>query len=236
MKQFPTEDVIRQYKNDLRNAYCIKNPAERVEALNKVENWAEQYDWSHRVFTDETTGKKGVVDVEGTVIIPALYDDYPQVGTFRVFSNRQHVARKGDKYGIVSANGKGEALTGFVYDSLRWDPYTPFYIAQWGGEKKYFGLITHRGEVIVPCCITQKYQPHNNLLCYDCEDKKGIVDIELQCASLPIFSAIDLDPDTGLVTVTFEGVEGVLTADHLHFVPIDEMDEENGRYLHEVMY
>ena len=236
MKLFPTEDVIRQYKNDLRNAYRIKNAAKRIDALNAVEEMAEQYDWSHRVFTDEKTGKKGVVDIEGTVIIPALYDDYPQVGSYRTFSNRQHVARKGDKFGIVMANGTGEPLTDFVYDSLRWDPYTPFYIAQWGGEKKCFGLITHHGEVIVPCCITQLYQPQNNLLCYDSDDKKGIVDVELGRASLPIFSAIDLDPETGLVTVTFEGVEGVLTADYLHFVPMEEMDEENGRYLHDEIY
>jgi hypothetical protein len=188
----------------------------------------------NQVFTDEKTGKKGLRDVEGTVLVPALYDEFPEVGSYDFFHKRPHVARLGDKYGIVAADGTGKPLTEFIYDSLAWDYYSPFYIAQWGGEKELKGLIFEDGQVLVPCVIKKLYARWNNLCCYHGEKFIGIIDLYRHKSTAPLFDAIDMKPETGLVTVIKDGVEGVLDDSTLQFVPMSEYDQENGNYLHEV--
>ena len=233
MKKIVTKEVIEQYQKDIAAAMEMTDDHAQLEKLNEIERMAEQYDWSNQVFTDETTGKKGLRSVDGTLLVPALYDEFPEVGSYRLFPKRPHVARLGDKYGIVAADGTGKPLTAFIYDYLAWDYYSPLFIAQWGGVKDLKGLIFEDGQVLVPCVIKKLYLRWNNLCCYDGEKKMGIINLfEMRCTA-PLFDTIDMEPESGLVTVVKEGVEGVLDADTLQFVPMSEYDEENGNYLHE---
>jgi hypothetical protein len=139
----------------------------------------------------------------------------------------------GDKYGIVAADGTGKPLTAFIYDNLEWDYLSPLYIAQWGGEKDLKGLIFEDGQVLVPCVIKKLYARWNNLCCYDGEKRMGIIDLYRMKCTAPLFDTIDMEPDTGLVTVVKDGVDGVLDDTTLQFVPMSNYDEENGNYLHE---
>lgn len=50
----------------------------------------------------------------------------------------------------------------------------------------------------------------------------------------PIFENTDLDLESNLLKVYQNGVEGVLTIEDLHFVPMSEFDEVNGEYLYNV--
>ena len=233
MKMQVTKEVIEQYQKDLATAMQTKDDLAQLNELNEIEQMAEHYDWDNQVFTDEKTGKKGLRGVDGTVLVPALYDEFPMVGSYRLFHKRPHVARLGDKYGIVAADGTGKPLTAFIYDSLEWDYLSPLYIAQWGGEKDLKGLIFEDGQVLVPCVIKKLYARWNNLCCYDGEKRMGIIDLYRMKCTAPLFDAIDMEPDTGLVTVVKDGVDGVLDDTTLQFVPMSDYDEENGNYLHE---
>ena len=133
----------------------------------------------------------------------------------------------------MAADGTGKPLTAFIYDSLAWDYLSPFYIAQWGGEKELKGLIFEDGQVLVPCVIKKLYARWNDLCCYDGEKLMGIIDLYRMKCTAPLFDTIDMEPDTGLVTVVKDGVDGVLNDTTLQFVPMSDYDEENGNYLHE---
>ena len=233
MKMIPTKEVIEQYEKDVAAAMRLTDDQAQLNELNEIEQMAEHYDWSNQVFIDEATGKKGLRGVDGRVLIPALYDEFPMVGSYRLFHKRPHVARLGDKYGIVAADGTGKPLTAFIYDSLEWDYLSPLYIAQWGGEKDLKGLIFEDGQVLVPCVIKKLYARWNNLCCYDGEKRMGIIDLYRMKCTAPLFDTIDMEPDTGLVTVVKDGVDGVLDDTTLQFVPMSDYDEENGNYLHE---
>jgi hypothetical protein len=233
MKMQVTKEVLEQYQKDLAAAMQMTDDLAQLNELNEIEQMAEHYDWDNQVFTDEKTGKKGLRGVDGTVLVPALYDEFPEVGSYRLFYKRPHVARQGDKYGIVAADGTGKPLTAFIYDSLAWDYLSPFYIAQWGGEKELKGLIFEDGQVLVPCVIKKLYARWNDLCCYDGEKLMGIIDLyRLKCTA-PVFEAIDMEPESGLVTVIKDGELGVLDDTTLQFVPMSDYDEENGNYLHE---
>ena len=233
MKMQVTKEVLEQYQKDLAAAMQMTDDFAQLNELNEIEQMAEHYDWDNQVFTDEKTGKKGLRGVDGTVLVPALYDEFPMVGSYRLFHKRPHVARLGDKYGIVAADGTGKPLTAFIYDSLEWDYLSPLYIAQWGGEKDLKGLIFEDGQVLVPCVIKKLYARWNNLCCYDGEKRMGIIDLYRMKCTAPLFDTIDMEPDTGLVTVVKDGVDGVLDDTTLQFVPMSDYDEENGNYLHE---
>ncbi len=233
MKMQVTKEVLEQYQKDLAAAMQRTDDLAQLNELNEIEQMAEHYDWDNQVFTDEKTGKKGLRGVDRTVLVPALYDEFPMVGSYRLFHKRPHVARLGDKYGIVAADGTGKPLTAFIYDSLEWDYLSPLYIAQWGGEKDLKGLIFEDGQVLVPCVIKKLYARWNNLCCYDGEKRMGIIDLYRMKCTAPLFDTIDMEPDTGLVTVVKDGVDGVLDDTTLQFVPMSDYDEENGNYLHE---
>ena len=233
MKMQVTKEVLEQYQKDLAAAMQMTDDLAQLNEFNEIEQMAEHYDWDNQVFTDEKTGKKGLRGVDGTVLVPALYDEFPMVGSYRLFHKRPHVARLGDKYGIVAADGTGKPLTAFIYDSLEWDYLSPLYIAQWGGEKDLKGLIFEDGQVLVPCVIKKLYARWNNLCCYDGEKRMGIIDLYRMKCTAPLFDTIDMEPDTGLVTVVKDGVDGVLDDTTLQFVPMSDYDEENGNYLHE---
>lgn len=234
MKMQVTKEVLEQYQKDLAAAMQMTDDFAQLNELNEIEQMAEHYDWDNQVFTDEKTGKKGLRGVDGTVLVPALYDEFLMVGSYRLFHKRPHVARLGDKYGIVAADGTGKPLTAFIYDSLEWDYLSPLYIAQWGGEKDLKGLIFEDGQVLVPCVIKKLYARWNNLCCYDGEERMGIIDLYRMKCTAPLFDTIDMEPKTGLVTVIKDGFEGVLDDSTLQFVPMSEYDQENGNYLHEV--
>jgi hypothetical protein len=125
MKMIPTKEVIEQYEKDVAAAMRLTDDQAQLNELNEIEQMADHYDWSNQVFIDEATGKKGLRGVDGRVLIPALYDEFPMVGSYRLFHKRPHVARLGDKYGIVAADGTGKPLTAFIYDSLEWDYLSP---------------------------------------------------------------------------------------------------------------
>ncbi len=233
MKMIPTKEVIEQYEKDVAAAMRLTDDQAQLNQLNEIEQMAEHYDWDNQVFIDEATGKKGLRGVDGTVLVPALYDEFPMVGSYRLFHKRPHVARLGNKYGIVAADGTGKPLTAFIYDSLEWDYLSPLYMAQWGGEKDLKGLIFEDGLVLVPCVIKKLYARWNNLCCYDGEKRMGIIDLYRMKCTAPLFDTIDMEPDTGLVTVVKDGVDGVLDDTTLQFVPMSNYDEENGNYLHE---
>lgn len=73
----------------------------QLNELNDIEQMAEHYDWENQIFIDEATGKKGLRGVDGRGLIPALYYEFPMVGSYRLFHKRPHVARLGNKYGII---------------------------------------------------------------------------------------------------------------------------------------
>lgn len=233
MKMIPTKEIIEQYEKDVATAMRLTDDQAQLNELNEIEQLAEHYDWDNQVFIDEAIGKKGLRGVDRRVLIPALFDEFPMVGSYRLFHKRPHVARLGDKYGIVAADGTGKPLTAFIYDSLEWDYLSPLYIAQWGGEKDLKGLIFEGGQVLVPCVIKKLYARWNNLCCYDGEKRMGIIDLYRMKCTAPLFDAIDMEPDTGLVTVAKDGGDGVLDDTTLQFVPMSDYDEENGNYLHE---
>lgn len=109
------EELVRLYEND-------PNVTERddIDELNsRLSQLIFKYDWTNYEFTDPTTGKKGMKDITGAVIIPPRYDGFLE---FRSYLHSPHTpvrAYADGKYGMVAADGSGRVLLQFKDASLR---------------------------------------------------------------------------------------------------------------------
>jgi hypothetical protein len=86
----------------------------------------------------------------------------------------------------------------------------------------------------LPFTPDEVFQPWNNLVIFRKDGKEGVYDLNTNQFTEPVFESTNLDPETNLLKVYLNGVEGVLTINGLHFVPMSEFDEVNGEYLYNV--
>lgn len=86
----------------------------------------------------------------------------------------------------------------------------------------------------LPFTPDEVFQPWNNLVIFRKDGKEGVYDLNTNQFTEPVFESTNLNPETNLLKVYLNGVEGVLTINGLHFVPMSEFDEVNGEYLYNV--
>ena len=123
---------------------------ERDEIEQRLTELRNDYDWDNYMFTDPATGKKGVKDITGRILVPARYDGFSFMGSYQLGHDLPKAAIKDGKYGFVAGDGSGKELTDFVYNSLEWDPATCFFKATWGNNGEHTGLVTPNGLVVKP--------------------------------------------------------------------------------------
>lgn len=126
----PTAEVIKEF-DELRMTSFEFPPELTNEEETSLYDLKSCYDWSNVEFTDPVTGKKGLKDVKGSIVIPALYDGFPRPGFYTYFEE-PIIAQCGGKYGFMSHTDSGEIMFDFVYDSVdaalegQWETYHVF--------------------------------------------------------------------------------------------------------------
>ena len=61
------------------------------EVINKLNDLISSYNWDNYEFVDPVTGKKGVKNAAGQILVPADFDDFTFLGDHHVF-NLPHLA------------------------------------------------------------------------------------------------------------------------------------------------
>ena len=114
---------------------------QREELMGQLNDIIGEYDLSNYTFNDPTTGKIGVKNPAGVVMIPAEYDEFSFVGDHNVFKVSHMAAKKDGKWGVVMADGSNKVVCDFRFDYLQWYPYAAHYIAKWDGVEDKFGFV-----------------------------------------------------------------------------------------------
>ena len=107
----------------------LKDEIERVgqEADNYLRLLQERhelmfgYDWLDEVF--EENGKKGLRNVRGEVVVPAIYDGFCMPRPYYL-PMLLVGAKKGDKVALVERDGKGTPRTDFEFHYVKSSPLT----------------------------------------------------------------------------------------------------------------
>lgn len=77
------------------------------DALNKLNEFASARDWFTTVFKEN--GKEGVKDLDGSILVPAMFDTVCYTYDRTLFgASKPVVVLLDEKFGIVKADGTGE--------------------------------------------------------------------------------------------------------------------------------
>lgn len=231
-KQLPkaTEAQVKEY-HELKNKLHEFCDTEKVEDANviqeKIDELEKQYDWFNFEFTDPTTGKKGMKDVAGETVVPALYDGFKEYRSYLHAPHAPVIAVKDGKCGIVAGDGSGQVHCEFKYDDIRTLLYTSLYLARWGGEKKLFGIIAFDGDIVCPNILTSCNEVQCGLVLIKSNDKYGLLDVESYQCVLPEYDDIEVvDLADGHVIFHKNGHKGYVTIETGEFITIEQYENE----------
>ena len=208
--------------------------ADYDEIIAKMNALIISYDWNNYEFTDPATGKKGVKNAAGQILVPAEFEGFTFLGDHHMFNLPHLAAKKDGKFGVVAADGTGKVICDFRFDALIWYPYTGLYQACWDGVSDKFGLVSKEGKVFIPNVITKFYEPWNAFMLLEADGKFGALDVSTFHFVLPEYDQIDWDPDEDVVFHK-DGVEGYVIEDTGEFVPKDLFEEDekyDGAYVY----
>lgn len=129
------------------------------------------YDWYDEKF--EENGKKGLKNVKGEIVVPAIYDNFGMPGLY--YMNTSCVPAQLDgKMALVKRDGKGLPATEFSYQYIEPIPYSMFYAVWQADDMKHFALMVG-GEVITPYEIENYGCPCNDAIPLYADGKSGLL-------------------------------------------------------------
>ena len=222
----PTVDQMNEYsqlKEQLFNdKLSEKESAEIAEQFRRLES---SYNWTNFVFQNPDTGKRGIKNAAGEVLVPAEFDDFTFLGDNDLFYTTHMAAMKDGGFGIVAADGTGNVLVDFRFDYLQWDPFAGMYMALWD-NKVEFGYVNPQGKVIIPNILTKYNEPCYGHLILETDLFMGILDLRTSNFVLPEYFNIEVEENEKIV-FTKNRVKGYVVERTGKFIPADEYDEEN---------
>lgn len=167
------------------------------------------------VFVGEN-GKKGVKNFDGSIIVPANYDDIAYTYGRRVPKDYPYVAIRDGKMGLVVPDGKGTELTAFVYDYIGMTSPNGWLFYKKDGSKQ-FGIMTAAGKEVMPCKL-DSYGEDCQTIYFTSGDRQGLLQTSLGLLLEPIYDDIEVeDPDSQII-FTLNGEKGYVKEDGT-FVP-----------------
>ena len=229
-KPKPSVETLHEYdelKAKLNEQGLLADELEQT--INKLYVFYENYDFNNYEFEDPATGKKGVKDPAGKVLVPAEYDEFGYIGDPYSPTVSHIAAKKDDKWGIVSADGIATVLCEFRFDHLFWHPFTALYIACWDGVVDHFGFVTKTGEIFIPHVLTRLHEPDNDFMPLEGDGKFGAFDLRTARFLLPEYDRIDCGPEQNVLFVK-DGVEGYVIEETDEFVPKQLFEADEDRY------
>lgn len=214
---------VNERKDEIKNTK-FKDVYAELDARNELENYKAQFDWHNYEFTDPETGKVGLMDIEGQVLIPAKYDEILSAENYFFGHKLPHPVKKDGFCGLVAADGTGLELTEFKYDYIERYPFGLFYLSWWGGDRAHFGLVTWGVEVVSNILTDISETPINDIVIIRAGDKYGVIDIRTFQVVQPEYDEVEVEVDE-MVVFRKGDQKGYIDYDG-NFVPVEEYDSD----------
>lgn len=193
---------------------------EKYYALGNEDNDLNfKYDFFNKTF--EVDGKVGLVDALGNILIPAIYKEILEAYHYDMKDHFVGAVNDDGKFALVKPDGKGTAVTPFMYEYLASDPYSPYYTVKLDDK---WGFIDEKGEVIVPCELDGFYPQSNGIIVVEADGKFGIF-TTWGVYVKPVFE--EVDDSTDFVRVHLGDKWGMLD-EHGEFFDEDDEDKMDG--------
>lgn len=227
-KERATAELAKEYDELMAKMDTIDEndtSDETGKVYDRLDELQSNYDWDNYAFTDPETGKKGVKDITGRILIPARYDKLTYLGSYLFHHTVPQAVMKDGLFGIVAADGSGRELSEFRFTTLVIDWFTGLYWATWGESKK-LGMVTPHGDVYIPNVLTKTYEPWNDFMLLESDGKFGALDVSTLHFVLPTFDNVDASPDQDVVFYK-DGAEGYVVEETGEFITKEQLEEDD---------
>ena len=224
-----TSEIADEYKTLMTKVTDgILSGQELDEVLDRVHVLETEYDWFDQVF--EENGKKGLRDVYGKLLIPALFDSigcrynwlYTRRSTYPVTLAGEHV--------IVRADGTGALVSEERFVSVSDIPFTLLRMAEKKDGTRC--ILASDAEVIVDG-VDKVYEDFNGLTVFEAQGKMGAVVTSCDNAVIPVeYDEFDMPAPGDPIRARRGDVWGCFAEDSA-FIPEGSQAEEEyeGDYL-----
>lgn len=166
---------------DIVAADKSSNRLGELEAIyTELHNLRKEYDLFDKVFEDN--GKKGVVDIAGRVLVPAMYDGVSEIYPYCAGERRPvAVSDHSGKFALVKCDGTGVPLCNFEYDEVKvlWGSAAYYLCGKMNSDgKMLYGVIDSVGKELVPCEMDSVDPMLNGYSLLYADDKIGALSID----------------------------------------------------------
>lgn len=228
MKKIATEEVVKRvdFIVDILSKAIDKEVSlkrSEIEALeDEYYRLMESYDLFDQVFDEG--GKKGVRNVAGKILVPALYKDFSETYAYKSSGYVMPVPACdfNDKYAIVNCDGNGTPLCSFEYDMIKFmfGSCTLYKCWKRVGDKYLTGVIDGEGNLLVPCEMDEVYAISNSIAVIEKDGKFGGL-TTFNSYIEPLYD--EIEERDGFLTACKDGKWGYISSKGEF---IDENDEE----------
>ena len=226
------ENKIKATAEDLKTYYEFE---ERMKTLSEsgdtrqfeetakaADDFVESRDWFTIVI--EKDGKEGVMDLDGTVLVPPIFDKVAYTySRIHMNASKPVVVINNGKFGLVRADGTGEMLLPCEHDSIRLNDLRQFFLVTDNGKTM---LVSNLGKQLTTQTLDKVYGTSNGIIAVQTDNKLGLFDISSGLFVEPAYDDIEAEFEQPVIAYK-DGVAGYLSAEDGHFLPKEEYDNSD---------
>ena len=226
------ENKIKATAEDLKTYYEFE---ERMKTLSEsgdtrqfeetakaADDFVESRDWFTIVI--EKDGKEGVRDLDGTVLVPPIFDKVAYTySRIHMNASKPVVVINNGKFGLVRADGTGEMVLPCEHDSIRLTDLLQYFFVTDNGKTM---LVSNSGKQLTPQMLDKFYGTTNGIIPVAAKGKLGLFDTSSGLFVEPAYDDIEIEFDQPVIAYK-DGVPGYLSAEDGHFLPKEEYDDSD---------
>jgi hypothetical protein len=212
--------TYEEFEKRMNSLDPVDNKREWDETAKAGNDFVDSRDWFTIVI--EKDGKEGVMDLDGTVLVPPIFDKVAYTySRIHVNANKPVVVVNNGKFGIVRADGTGEMVLPCEHDFIRLTDLLHFFLVIDNGKIMF---VNNLGEQLTPQTVDAVRDELNEVFVLASGDKLGLYDFNNDLFIQPSYDNIDLGDGDEPVIAYKDGIAGYLSAIDGHFIPKEEYD------------
>lgn len=214
--------TYKEFEERMNSLDPVDNKREWEETAKAGNDFVDSRDWFTIVI--EKDGKEGVMDLDGTVLVPPIFDKVAYTySRIHVNANKPVVVVNNGKFGIVRADGTGEMVLPCEHDFIRLTDLLHFFLVIDNGKIMF---VNNLGEQLTPQTINKVYATNNGIIPVETDGKQGLYDYYNDIFIQPAYDDIYIGCDEDVIAYK-DGTAGYLSAEDGHFLPKDEYDNSD---------
>lgn len=212
--------TYEEFEKRMNSLDPVDNKREWDETAKAANDFVDSHDWFTIVI--EKDGKEGVMDLDGTVLVPPIFDKIAYTYS-RLYTkaDKPVVVVNNGKFGIVRADGTGEMLLPCEHDYICLTDWQQFFLVYDNGKAMFVSLL---GKQLTPQTVDAVRDELNEVFVLASGDKLGLYDFNNDLFIQPSYDNIDLGDGDEPVIAYKDGIAGYLSAIDGHFIPKEEYD------------